>query len=287
MVSASARREQARYAMSRGFGSRAACALVETPRSMLNYEPKMPARDEQLRPRLRQLAMKHKRFGYRRVAALLRREGLRVNDKRVHRLWKREGLALARRRPRIRFAKRAKPMPDHDGAPGVVWACDFVHDTCLNGQVLRCLTLIDEGTRECLALSVEASQPAKKVIETLNQAIQQYGKPRFLRTDNGPEFIAEALANWAKEHGIDHVFNQPGKPWQNGKNESFNGRFRDECLNAEVFASRREARAVIEQWRKNYNEERPHSGIDYQTPSEKRLAYKRQVDKMKEEVSLT
>ncbi len=178
-------------------------------------------------------------------------------------------------------------MPDHDGAPGVVWVCDFVHDTCANGEVLRCLTLIDEGTRECVALSVEASQPAKRVLETLNQAIRQYGKPRFLRTDNGPEFIAEALANWAKEHGIDHVFNQPGKPWQNGKNESFNGRFRDECLNAEVFASRREARVLIEEWRRNYNEERPHSGIEYQTPQEKRLAYKKQADKMKKDVSLT
>lgn len=287
MVSASARREQARYAMSRGFGSRAACALVETPRSMLDYEPKMPARDEQLRPRLRELAMKHKRYGYRRVAALLRREGLQVNDKRVHRLWKREGLTLARRRPRARLPKRPTPMPDHDGAPCVVWACDFVHDTCLNGQVLRCLTLIDEGTRECLTISVEASQPAKKVIEALDQAIKQYGKPRFLRTDNGPEFIAEALDRWAKKHGIEHLFNQPGKPWQNGKNESFNGRFRDECLNAEAFASRREARVLIEEWRRNYNEERPHSGIDYQTPSEKRLAYKKQADKMNADVSLT
>ena len=247
----------------------------------------MPARDEQLRPRLRELALAHRRYGYRRIAALLRREGEVVNDKRVHRLWKRDGLALARRRPRRRLPKRGPVMPDHDGAPGVVWACDFVHDSCANGEILRCLTLIDEGTRECVALSVEASQPAKRIIATLEQAIREFGKPRFLRTDNGPEFIAKELDAWTKKQGIEHVFNEPGKPWQNGKNESFNGRFRDECLNMEVFASRREARAVIGQWRSQYNDERPHSGIEYLTPKEKRIAYSGQSNKMSSEVGLT
>ena len=152
---------------------------------------------------------------------MLRREGHEINDKRVYRMWKREGLALARRRPRRRLPQRPKPLPDHEGGPGVVWACDFVHDTCTNGQVLRCLTLIDEGTRECLAISVEASQPAHRVIATLDRAIKEYGKPRFLRTDNGPEFIAKALEAWAEKHDIDHVFNEPGKPWQNGKKREF------------------------------------------------------------------
>lgn len=247
----------------------------------------MPARDEQLRPRLRELANKHRRYGYRRAAALLRREGEVVNDKRVHWLWKREGLALARRKPRRRTITRPVPMPDHDGAPNVVWACDFVHDGCTNREILRCLTLVDECTRECVALSVEASQSAHRVIATLNKAIAQYGKPRFLRTDNGPEFISEVLDVWARENGIDHVFSQPGKPWQNGKNESFNGRFRDECLDTERFASRREARVVIEQWRKEYNGERPHSGIRYLTPSEKRIAYNDSMSKMNQEVRLT
>jgi putative transposase len=287
MVSAPARREQARYAMSRGLGARAACALVGTPRSALEYEARLPARDSSLSQRLRQLALRHRRYGYRRIAALLRREGEVVNDKRVHRLWKREGLALARRRPRRRLPKRGPVMPDHDGAPNVVWAADFVHDSCANGEILRCLTLIDEGTRECIALSVEASQPARRVIATLEQVIKERGKPTFLRTDNGPEFIAHDLEEWTKKHGITHTFNEPGKPWQNGKNESFNGRFRDECLNMERFSSRREARVIISQWRTQYNEERPHSGINYSTPNEKRLAYKPHVDKIVEEVGLT
>jgi putative transposase len=276
MVSAPARTEQARYAMGRGLGERSACALVGLPRSMLRYERRRPLLDAPLRARLRRLAMRHRRFGYRRLWALLRREGEPANVKRVERLCKLEGLGVARRRGRRRVA-RPKPMPSHDGAPNVVWACDFVFDRCENGHVLRCLTLVDEGTRECLAISVEASQPAWRVIATLEAAIATYGKPSFLRTDNGPEFVAEALSHWAKEASIGHTFNEPGKPWQNGKNESFNGKFRDECLNGELFASRREAKVLIEAYRRSYNEERPHSALGYATPTEARSQYRERV----------
>jgi len=221
---------------------------------------------------MRQLALKHRRYGYRRVAALLRREGEILNEKRAYRLWKAEKLALARRRPRQRVL-RGTPMPSHNGAPGVVWACDFVSDSCANGQALRCLTLVDEGTRECLAISVEASQPATRVIEALKKAVKEYGRPCFLRTDNGPEFLAASLDAWTREEGIRHTFNQPGKPWQNGKNESFNGKFRDECLNVERFASRREAQVIIGAYRRTYNEERPHSALGYATPVEARAKF--------------
>ncbi len=145
MVSAPVRREQARYAEARGFGRRAACALVGTPRSALDYTSRRVELDAPLRRRERALALAHRRYGYRRVHALLRREGETVNAKRVYRLWCTEGLALPRRKPRRRVVRRT-PMPSHHGAPNVVWACDFVHDVCANGQVLRCLTLIDEGT---------------------------------------------------------------------------------------------------------------------------------------------
>jgi putative transposase len=273
MVSASARTGQARYAMSRGLSERASCTLIQVPRSMLRYERRQPVRDAPLRAQIRRLAIRHRRFGYRRIAALLRREGESVNDKRVHRLCKAEGLSVLRRRARRRVV-RPVPMPSHDGAPNVVWACDFVFDRCQNGHVLRCLTLLDEGTRECLAISVEASQPAGRVIATLEAAIAAYGRPCFLRTDNGPEFVAEALDRWAKRAGIGHTFNEPGKPWQNGKNESFNGKFRDECLNGELFASRREAKVIIEAYRRSYNEERPHSALGYATPTEERNRYR-------------
>lgn len=258
--------------MSRGFGRRAACALVGSPRSGLEYEAKKPARERSMRERLRVLSRRHPRYGYRRAWALLRREGERINVKQVERLWRAERLGLPRRRPR-RKVERPAPMPSHDGAPGVVWACDFVHDTCANGHVLRCLTVVDEGTRECLCITVEASQPAERVIAALEAAMAAHGVPRVLRTDNGPEFVAAAVAKWAVGRGVERAFNQPGKPWQNGKNESFKGRFRDECLNRELFANRREARVLIEAWRREYNEERPHSALGYRTPNEGRLDY--------------
>jgi putative transposase len=272
MVTASARREQAVYATTRGLSTRYACVLFGTPRSRLYYEPRRPNRDAATRTALRELAKKHPRWGYRFMTNLLERRGERTNPKRVWRLWKLEGLCLPRRRARKRFA-RAKPAVLHKGAPNVVWACDFVHDRCADGRVIRCLTIIDEGTRESLAIFVRASLRATHVVEALQRIIEERGRPRFLRTDNGSEFTAFVTHAWLEEREIAPIFNEPGKPWQNGVNESFNGRFRDECLNPEMFLSRREAIVIIEDWRRRYNEERPHSALGYMTPQEARLAY--------------
>lgn len=272
MVTASSRREQAVYATERGLSTRYACALFGTPRSQLRYQPRRPDRDARTRASLRELAKKHPRWGYRFMANLLARRGEPTNPKRVYRLWKMEGLCLPRRRPRKRYI-RATPAVLHKGAPNVVWACDFVHDRCADGRVIRCLTLIDEGTRECLAIFVRASLRATHVVETLQRLIEERGRPSFLRTDNGPEFTAFVTHGWLEDRGIAPIFNEPGKPWQNGVNESFNGRFRDECLNPEIFLTRREATVIIEDWRRLYNEERPHSALGYKTPQEARLAY--------------
>lgn len=273
MVSASVRREQAVYATDRGLATRYACALFGTPRSRLRYVPRRPGRDAQARASLRELAKKHPRWGYRFMVKVLARRGEAVNAKRVCRLWKLEGLSLPRRRPRKRF-KRAKPSVLHKGAPNVVWACDFVQDRCDDGRILRCLTVVDEGTRECLAIVVRPSLKARHVVEALQQIVEERGRPKFLRTDNGPEFTAFVLHDWLEERGITPVFNEPGKPWQNGVNESFNGRFRDECLNAELFVTRTEAAVIIEAWRRSYNEERPHSALGDLTPQEYRRAYR-------------
>ena len=153
-----------------------------------------------------------------------------------------------------------------------VWAIDFVFDACANGQVLKCLTIVDEWTRECLAIDVAGRLRSARVIELLSRLISLHGAPRFVRSDNGPEFVSRAIVRWLIASGIDTAFIDPGKPWQNGTNESFNGTFRDECLNMEWFRTRAEATVVIEQWRRHYNEVRPHSSLAYQTPEEFKTA---------------
>jgi putative transposase len=149
-----------------------------------------------------------------------------------------------------------------------VWAYDFVFDTCANGQSLKCLTVIDEFTRECLAIDVAGSIRSGRVIEVLSRLVSERGAPRFLRSDNGPEFVSKAILEWLEIARIETALIDPGKPWQNGADESFNGRFRDECLSLEWFRSRREAKVVIENWRRHYNTVRPHSSLDYLTPIE-------------------
>jgi len=186
---------------------------------------------------------------------------------RAHRLWRLAGLQLPRRRPRRRVAhSRPRPLPAF-GA-NHVWAYDFVFDTCANGQSLKCLTVIDEFTRECLAIDVAGSIRSGRVIEVLTRLISEHGAPKFLRSDNGPEFVSKAILEWLEIAGIQTALIDPGKPWQNGSDESFNGRFRDECLSIEWFRSRREAKVIIEVWRRHYNAVRPHSSLDYRTPIE-------------------
>lgn len=217
---------------------------------------------------MRQLAIEHPRFGYRRIHALLRREDFNVNLKCVYRLWKQENLSLPKRRPRKTRPKATLGIVPKAGKANQVWTYDFVFDQSLSGKSLKMLTLIDEFTRECLAVEVGVSIRSERVRRILEKVCFDKGKPELIRSDNGSEFIGKAVGIWLAENGIKPLFIEPGKPWQNGKGESFNGKLRDECLSREWFSSVKEAQIVIEGWRKFYNEERPHSSLEYLTPLE-------------------
>ena len=258
--------------MERGHTQRQACELMELPRSILNYRSVRAERDAPALDAMRRIAATYPRYGYRRVRIFLRREGHAMGPHRAYRLWRVAGLQLPRRRPRRRIAtSRPRPLPAT--GPNQVWAYDFVHDACANGQKLKCLTLIDEFTRESHAIEPAGSIRSTHVIAVLTRLISVHGAPRFLRSDNGPEFVSTAILAWLAEAKIDTALIDPGKPWQNGADESFNGKFRDECLSMEWFRSRAEARVLIEIWRRHYNEVRPHSSLGYRTPAEFRRHY--------------
>lgn len=226
--------------------------------------------NEKLLERIHELARKFNRFGYRRIHGILtEQENWIVNKKRVHRLWKKEGLQVRkRRRRRQRNRSQLILIPQQAKSPNHVWTVDFVYDTLASGKSIRLLSVIDEFTRECLSLRVEYSLKSQDVLNTLQTLFKDYGRPLYLRCDNGAEFVANNLQAWLKEQGTLPLFIDPGSPWQNGKCESFNGRLRDECLNAEVWGSLREAQNVIEMWRDHYNAERPHSALGYWTPKQ-------------------
>ena len=267
MVSSLARREQVAFAMMRGHSQRQACELIGTSRSMLAYRSVRAESDAPVIAAMQRLALQYPRYGYRRIRIFLKREGHTMGWQRAHRLWKAAGLQLSRRRPRRRIASsRPRPLPPF--APNSVWAYDFVFDGCANGQQLKCLTIVDEFTRECLAIDVAGSIRSKRVIDVLTTLISQRGAPAVLRSDNGPEFVSKAILEWIVEANIQVALIDPGKPWQNGTDESFNGKFRDECLSVEWFRSRREAVVIIEHWRQHYNLVRPHSSLEYRTPVE-------------------
>jgi putative transposase len=240
---------------------------MQVARSSLRYESKMVKKDAVARERMRAIAAQYPRYGYRRVRIFLGREGHRMSTDRAHRLWRAERLQLPLRRPRRRVAA-SRPRPVPATGPNQVWAYDFVFDACANGQKLKCLTVVDEWTRESLAIDVAGTLRSKRVIEILAKLVSVHGAPRYIRSDNGPEFVATAVLQWVTAEGIETAHIAPGKPWQNGTDESFNGRFRDECLNLEYFRSRGEAVAIIETWRHHYNEVRPHSSLGYLTPFE-------------------
>jgi putative transposase len=267
MVSAPARTDRARLAAGKGLSIRRACALVQVARSSLDYTSRMKKKDAELVDKLRQIARTHTRYGYRRATALIKQEGEAINPKRVYRLWRKEGLSLPRRRPRKRVrAVSLRPLAPKQA--GEVWAYDFVFDTCANGQKLKMLTVVDEWTREGLAVEVEARINSRAVIDVLAKLMSAHGQPEYLRSDNGPEFVSKAIKQWLSQRGVQTAYIDRGKPWQNGLNESFNGKLRDECLDLEWFKNRAEARVVIEQWRKHYNEHRPHSSLGYKTPAQ-------------------
>lgn len=267
MVSATARRKQVAYVRGRGISLRRACALLSVARSTIGYESKLARRDAPVVDAMRELAGQYPRFGYRRIKVFLSRQGHTMSADRAYRLWAKAGLQVPRKRPRRRVASgRPRPLP----ATGSnhVWAYDFVFDGCANGQQIECLTVIDEFTRECLALDVAGSIRSGRVIEVLSKLVSVRGAPAYIRSDNGPEFVSKAILKWLTDSGIETAFIDPGKPWQNGANESFNGKFRDECLGMHWFKNRIDAKVVIEGWRREYNEIRPHSSLGDLTPLE-------------------
>jgi len=245
---------------------RQACQLAGMSRSSCRYEA--PRRDEDaLRKRLRELAAERRRFGYRRLTVLLRREGRTVNPKRVYRLYREEGLAV-RRRKRKRVAVAARVPLELPRRTNQVWTMDFTQDALARGRKFRTLNLMDGYTREALAIEVDTSLPGARVVRVLEQLRQRRGVPERIRVDNGTEFTSRVADQWAYEQGVELHFIEPGKPTQNAHIESFNGKFRDECLNENWFMSLEEARMKIEAWRKDYNQVRPHSALGYQTPEE-------------------
>ena len=272
MVSVRGRRQQVEYARKRGLSCRRACALVQVARSSLRYESRLATKDAPIATRMRELAAQYPRYGYRRVRIFLGREGHVMGPDRAHRLWRQAGLQVPRRRPRRRVAaSRPRPLPPT--GPNHVWAYDFVFDTSATGQQIKCLTIVDEWTREALAIDVAGSIRAGRVIDVLSRLVSTHGAPRYLRSDNGPEFVSSAILRWTTAAGIETTHIAPGKPWQNGTDESFNGRLREECLSMEWFRTRREAAAIIETWRQHYNEVRPHSSLGYLTPTEFRAKH--------------
>jgi len=252
-----------------GVSERRACRVVGQARTTQRRELRASEEEERLTEEVVDLASRFGRYGYRTVTGLLRLSGWRVNHKRVERIWKREGLRVPRRQPKrgrlwlndgscIRLRPKYK---DH------VWSYDFVHDRTHNGRPLKILTLIDEYTRECLALRVERRLTSEQLLETLAELFVFRGVPDYIRSDNGPEFTAHAVRDWLGRVGVKTLFIAPGSPWENGYNESFNGTLRDQLLNGELFYTLREAKAVLEHWRWHYNHVRPHSSLGYKPPA--------------------
>jgi putative transposase len=248
------------------YSERQACRLLEVDRSTYRYEPQ-PDRNAELRKALRETADRYRRYGYRRLWVMLTtRQEWKVSVGRVHRLCQQEGLAVPRqKRKRIRGLAPMNPLVTK---PNQEWALDFVSDALSSGRALRALTMVDSYTRVCPAIEVGAGMSSWQVTRTLEKVIEQRGAPGALRCDNGPEFTSRHFLAWCADRKIELVHIQPGKPMQNGQVESFNGRLRDECLNANVFLNLADARNKIEQWRREYNAERPHSSLAYRTPEE-------------------
>lgn len=223
---------------------------------------------------MKRLALENPRYGYRRICALMRRDGWNVNRKRIQRLWREEGLKVpqhSRKRQRVGFENGQSVRLRAEG-PNDCWCYDFIYDQTEDGRALKILTILDEFTRECLTIKVGRSLKSEGVIKALEDLFLTRGAPRYIRSDNGPEFVAEAVRSWLQALGVDTLYIEPGSPWENPFIESFHSRLRDEVLNRETFGSRLEAQVIVDDFRRRYNDERPHSSLGYKTPSEARLA---------------
>jgi putative transposase len=243
-----------------------ACKLVQLGRSTFYWRSK--AKDQRpLRQRLRELAEARPRFGYPRLHVLLRREGWKINIKRVYRLYKLEGLGVSRKKRKKR-GSHMRVVPNAATRPNERWSMDFVQDSLLDGRKFRVLTVVDVFTRECLAVHADGSLSGKKVAAALEHVASARGYPGKITVDNGTEFYSKAMDAWAYQRQVKLDFIRPGRPMENGYIESFNGRLRDECLNAELFSDLLDARTKLAAWRQDYNEHRPHGSIGNLTPVE-------------------
>ncbi|MDP6953312.1 MAG: IS3 family transposase [Alphaproteobacteria bacterium] len=248
-----------------GVSERRACRVLGQHRTTQRRVARGRKDEDRLVADMIELARQYGRYGYRRIAALLRQAGWQVNDKRIERLWRQEGLKVPAKQPkkgRLWFNDGSciRLRPEY---PNHVWSYDFVHDRTHDRRVFRTLNLIDEYTRECLMIRVDRKLNSVDVIDVLTDMFILRGPPAFIRSDNGPEFVAEAVREWIAAVGAKTAYIKPGSPWENGYCESFNARFRDELLNGEVFYTLKEAQIIIEQWRKHYNTKRPHSALGY------------------------
>jgi putative transposase len=256
-------------ACEQGLGSVSqSCRALRLARSSFYRVPKAGAVSDVSQIEGIGLSQKHPRYGYRRITALLRRQGQKINAKRVQRIRRVEGLQVRKKQRRNRRLDLSRAERRRATAPNEVWSWDLVHDQLESGSAFRILSLIDEYTKECLALHVGWSIRAIDAIEVIEQMIERHGQPAYLRSDNGPEFIAYAITDWMKERGVSSLYIKPGAPWEQAYIESFHDKLRDECLNREVFATLAQACVIIESWRKEYNEHRPHSPLAYRTPNE-------------------
>jgi len=268
-LSPASRREHAQRLTTAGICSaRAACRILRLARSTYRYQGRPASEQEQsLHRRLEELSEKHPRYGYRRIAALLRQEGWKAGKRRVQRWRRAQGLRVPPTRKKILRRGISTGLPTRATHRGEVWTWDFIADATVRGGALRMLTILDEHTRECHVLRADRALKSRDVLEWLQRAIQKHGAPKYLRSDNGPEFIAKVVQQWLAKAKIQTIYIEPGSPWQNGFVESFHGRFRDECLNREQLWTLTEARVVIEDYRQEYNQRRPHSKLGYESPA--------------------
>ena len=270
-MSPSSRRRAAQHACTQWkISERRSCRLVGLARSTHRYEARTRLGDAGLLKRIHEIVTKHPRYGCRRVTTMIRRSGWLVNRKRVHRLWKQESFRVPPRQRKKRRLGHGENSVVRCRAerPNHVWSYDFVWDETEGGRRLKILPVVDEFSRECLAIEVSRSITAAQVIRVLERLFEEHGEPEFIRSDNGPEFIADAVQKWLEKRGAKTLYIAPGSPWENAYSESFNSRLRDELLDRELFTSEAEARVLLEAHRQEYNEERPHSGIGGRTPAE-------------------
>ena len=263
-----AKREAIRYIIERfGLSMRKACKMIGLSRTSFYYKPITKPDEEIIINRLKKLAQTRKRFGCARLHIMLRREGFKINHKRTERIYKQQGLILRiRRRKKLSSQLRTEmPKPKY---PNHIWSMDFMRDNLSSGRAIKVLSVVDTYTRKCFRIEVDTSINGMRVARVLSEIGQIEGLPEIIINDNGPEFISNAMDNWAYQRGVKLTFIRPGKPVENAYIESFNGRLRDECLNENWFLTLEHARGIIERWRVDYNTVRPHSSLGYLTPEE-------------------